>query len=465
MIGASPAVGTRVSTIDELRRTALSARLISNLLAAGAYAATYAWSYIVFLHPNYESAGYDLFARTTVFWIATVIIALLPVLCYRGPRAVSSLIATLIYFVLYVPIVLTFAFASEQPLDQVIAIQLTFMLGMAMLFLADFVVVENPVRLEFEHDLSPVVVLITAAVTLYVLGVYRNNLGFSSFGEDLYEQRADNESLGAGLVMRYASSWLSTVFAPLCFAYGFVEKKRVYAIVGALACLVMYMAAANKISILLPFVSFAFYLFARSRLPRFFPWFGVALCAITLGLVLTSDFNPVIFVASAVLLMRTIGNGGQLTVAYYDFFATHPQTGYSHVSGLGLFTHPYPYGDLGIGQVIGEFYWSPFMNANANFWATDGLAAAGLLGVVLISLVGAAVFAVMNSITADRSKIFVVICFMPFIVTLLNQSLFSSLWSGGAILMLVFFAFNGRAPLSFFRSRQFTAPSPVDVVQ
>jgi len=38
-----------------------------------------------------------------------------------------------------------------------------------------------------------------------------------------------------------------------------------------------------------------------------------------------------------------------------------------------------------------------------------------------------------------------VLCFIPFMITLLNQSLFSSLWSGGAFFLLLFFLFNKRS--------------------
>ncbi|HEY4132651.1 MAG TPA: hypothetical protein VGM50_18705 [Gemmatimonadaceae bacterium] len=438
-----------------------TARLISNLLAGGAYAAVYAWSYVAFLHPNYESAGYDLFPRSAPFWIASIIITLLPVLGYRGTRAISSIVAAMIYLVLYVPIILTFAFASEQPLDRIVTIQLTFMVGMLLLFLADWVIIESPFRLNVEYDLTPMMPILTAVVTAYILFVYRGSLGFPSFGDDLYVQRADNESLGGGFLMRYLSSWLTTVLVPLCLAHGLTRRKYFYVLIGSVACFVQYIAAANKFSILLPFIFVGFYLFARKRLASLFMWVAGALCAITVGLVLSANYSLIAFAAAALLLMRTIGNGGQLAVAYYDFFSTHTQTGFSHVSGLALFTRPYPYGDLGVGQVIGQFYWSPFMNANASFWATDGLAAMGLPGVLIVTLVFAMVLVVMNSVSREYGLTFTALAFIPFIAMVMNQSLFSALLSGGAIIMMLFMAFNGTKPLTAIEP-SYTSPRFVE---
>ena len=84
------------------------------------------------------------------------------------------------------------------------------------------------------------------------------------------------------------------------------------------------------------------------------------------------------------------------------------------------------------------------MNANANFWATDGIAAMGLPGVALISVAATLLLALINTVTRQYDRLFATLCFLPFVITLLNQSLFSSFWSGGAFFLIVFFALNRR---------------------
>jgi hypothetical protein len=68
---------------------------------------------------------------------------------------------------------------------------------------------------------------------------------------------------------------------------------------------------------------------------------------------------------------------GQLNILYYDFFSKHTQTHYSHIGLFNIFIKSYPY-EQPLGFVIGKyFYNSDELNANANFWATDGFAAWG----------------------------------------------------------------------------------------
>jgi len=416
---------------------------LSNVCVALAYTAVYAWCYAAYLNYNYEDVGFTLYSRSAVFLTATVILTVAPTLAYRGTRAVSSVLAAIIYLLLYVPVQITFGLGSSAPLDSIVLVQLTFAIGMTLVFLADIVLIENPLRLDLGRNLMPPVLGVTVASVVYILVIYHGNLHFASFGADLYEARAENQVLGSGLVTRYVSSWLSTVLVPLCLAYGLTARRRWYVATGAIACLVLYVAASNKISILLPFAYIGFYLFARRRVRTIFPALAFLLAIVIGGLVEASHWGTVMFLASAIVLMRTIGNGGQLTMAYYDFFNAHPHTDYSHVNGINLFTHPYPYGSLGVGEVVGQFYWSPLMNANANFWATDGIAAMGLVGVLIASVVCAALFMALNTVTRGYDTLFVALCFLSFMSGMLNASLFSAIWSGGAFFLMVFFVLDG----------------------
>jgi len=211
--------------------------------------------------------------------------------------------------------------------------------------------------------------------------------------------------------------------------------------------LTIYMATAGKSMILLPFVYWGFYvLFGRGRLEALYPVFAGGLVASLALLLVITRPDGIAFLVSSILMYRTIGNGGQLAVAYYDFFSFHQQTDYSHVNLIREFTHPYPYGSNEIGQVIGKFYWNDEVNANASFWATDGIAAMGLPGLAISTVACVTLFVVMNSVTRGYNKLFACLCFIQFVVTMLNASLFSSVWSGGGFFLLLFFLFNKEDP-------------------
>src|SRR5581483_7122261 len=286
-----------------------------------------------------------------------------------------------------------------------------FMAAMCLLFVVDRAPVRNPVQLRLRLDLSAAAFGLTVLLTSYILFVYRSNLRFVSFGDAVYEQRFANRALGADVITRYGSAWLTSVLVPICLAFGVVRRRWSYFAVGTIACVAIYMAVAAKFIILLPVV----YLlcaaaFAGRKLANIYKWVTGGLAVLIVGLLFVSrGATGATWITSSLILQRTVGNGGQIAIMYYDFFRFHPQTDYSHVAALRPFTHKYPYGTLGVGQVIGQFFFSPDMNANASFWATDGFAAMDLWGVPLATFACAALLFVLNMVTRDHDPVFTVL--------------------------------------------------------
>ena len=149
-----------------------------------------------------------------------------------------------------------------------------------------------------------------------------------------------------------------------------------------------------------------------------------------------SENDTIRFVSSNVLL-RTLGVPGLLTDQYYEFFRANPLTYLSHVKVLNLFAPPYPY-ETHILFVIGEyFYDNPELTANAHFWASDGLVAFGLPGVLVVSLLCAGVFYVLDSAAARQHTGQVALTLLVSGVTLSNLNLFTTFFSGGLFAFIV----------------------------
>ena len=87
--------------------------------------------------------------------------------------------------------------------------------------------------------------------------------------------------------------------------------------------------------------------------------------------------------------------------------------------------------------VIGGAFWDPKLNANANFWATDGIAAAGILGCILANLLMLLVLRILDVVSYKKNKLFVILLFLPFISMFRNTSIFTALLSGGAFLSIL----------------------------
>jgi hypothetical protein len=81
------------------------------------------------------------------------------------------------------------------------------------------------------------------------------------------------------------------------------------------------------------------------------------------------------------------------------------------------------------------------MNANANFWATDGIASLGIFGVLLISIFFSFFLILLNALTELRKNNLHILVLIPFLISLTNTSLFSSFLTGGLFLVILLFVF------------------------
>lgn len=425
-----------------------------NIACTLLYCVAFMLCYVFFLNKHFEYAGFTYYPKNFLFILLAVFIAIIPIRFFSGYKAISSFICIFIYTVLYIPIITTFALGSNLSMLHILGIQLIFMLCMIVLFQADKFTIKTKYKLLSSKKISrnmlfKAVLWLTILSTIYVLYIYRGNLRFVSFDQEVYELRFANQVLGEGLVIRYLLAWLSNLFIPICLAYGLVYKKRVYFLVSTAACIIIYMATGSKGIILFPLIFAGLYLLKKVvSFSKLYLLFTSFLALLLIALLLTYRFSYTLFFAMSMLSFRTIGTGGYLTMWYYDFFSTHPKTYYSHINAVNAITDSYPYGDAGIGQVIGQHYWVNSMNANANFWATDGIAALGLPGIFIATICLFIFLVICNSISKSINKTFVMLAFVPFIYFILNTSLFSSLLSGGAIFLAIFiFLLKKSAPL------------------
>ena len=416
---------------------------LQRVIVAFLFSIFYLLGYVFFLNRFFDYAGFVLYDKNLFFITFSCIISILPIIFYRGFKSISSIISVFIYILVYIPTILTFALGLNTSIFHIVYIQLLFCSIMCFLFLADrFVLVRNFDNKKFAFISARIFLILTIISTIYLLYIYKGNLAFVSI-KNVYEHRLANRIVGTDIVTRYLSLWLSSCFIPICLIYGLMNKKRFYFIVGTVTCIAMYMTTASKSVLLLPIILFGLHaLFSRFGVHQIYSSITILFSlSIIVLLLISPQPGSLIFYFSSLLMWRIIGCGGHLNLWYYDYFSNHPQTYYSHIGPINFFTKSYPYGNLDVGQVVGRFYWTEDMNANANFWATDGIAAYGLAGVIIISIVFFFIIVLLNTITKKFDKRFILLLFIPFIVKILNTSLFTAMWSGGGIFIIIFLLF------------------------
>ena len=277
------------------------------------------------------------------------------------------------------------------------------------------------------------------ALMAYTLSVYGANLRIADLAS-VYAQRAISGELATGSLVGYATGFLSGAFNPFLMAYGLVRRRPMWFLIGAAGQLFVYSTSALKSVALSVVLLPIFYFFLIRRRDVTATRFGLLIlgsCLIPLLLLLLLDMadEGLAVQLVALIFMRTYGLAGALTGVYADFFASHPHTAFSHVSIVSTFV-PYPY-EQSLGQEVGYWLVSSPLDANANFWATDGIASVGNLGVILVGFIVGAFLVLANGIIDRTSRRLAFTALIPFIMMACNTSIFTSMLTGGGGLMLM----------------------------
>lgn len=404
--------------------------------------------YIDFLHPYFDYAGFHIIndrIDNILLISVTYLFVILPLFFYNGFNKISSFLCIFIYYLLYVPILFNFFFNMVGDVSYVIYMQFQFLVGMCILFSADYFQFKKRLILPFHVDIFKIMLSICILLTLYILFIYRSNLEFVSF-TDVYDHRSKNVELGDDIVTNYLSVWLHNAIIPICLSYSFFSRKKIYFIIGSISCVIIYMATAAKSVLLFPILFYVIYLALKSRpLKSAFNTIGLGLISVMI-LTLYIGFNDF----SSLLWMRTIGNGGYLTKYYHDFFLTNPLTYYSHINVVNAITGVYPY-EKTLGEIIGHHYWND-ADTNANFWATDGIAALGSGGIVFSSILLFFLFILFNTISKRYNSLFLILILIPYSLALLNASLFSSMITGGGFIIFIFLSLSNTVSNNFINN-------------
>lgn len=148
------------------------------------------------------------------------------------------------------------------------------------------------------------------------------------------------------------------------------------------------------------------------------------------------------------LVQRTIAIPALTLSQYSDFFGHVGWTLWSHVKGLSWFVQPpqalasdanWP----NLGMVVGEAIYHTNSDLNANPLASDGVAAAGPVGVALIGCVIGCWLYLLDRVSRDWDRSFAILVLFPVAITMTNAPFFTLLLSfGGLFWLMVFWVFN-----------------------
>ncbi len=305
---------------------------------------------------------------------------------------------------------------------------------------------DNAVDQEFSSFFDSIIIVLWASSAVILLARYGNLISFVGI-EDTYAQR----SAGAAQTTfdGYVQTYFLAVFSPYMLARGLMSSASMYRVIwlgaGFAGFIIMYGINAQKVALALPAILVAFYLVERFRLDflrrtSFLIGLACLLAGAAYANYLAAGDGTAI---DAVILHRAIGAVAITLPQYFDLFSENGYTWWTHVKGVSSIIAEPPGWTSDprwpeLGYMVGDHvYGDPLHNVNANFFVSDGVAAGGYIGMIVIGSIYGAWLVVIDRLSMRLDRTLVLLMLMPLAITQTNGPFFTTMLSFGGIFWTV----------------------------
>jgi len=418
---------------------------IINIITAVLFIVVFRQAYENCLFPVFEYYGYKLENTEYVAELLTNILAFLPILFFKPQnRDVSDFLGILIYVMIYVPTLIGIQYYYVS-YSTAIPYQLAYLFAMCLFFSASSNKSSKRKLPPPSFYVSTKAILgLGIIVLLMTLVVFRNNMQLVSF-DDVYDLRTSGTQLSESIpVYDYLYAWMSTVFSPFFVTIGCVKNKKSLIYLGFFMSLVFYMTCGMKSTFFIPILSLFFFNYLKKKQDAFYFIFPFLLLGLALPYVLYLSFDShIVEILVGLIIMRTYGISAYLTPIYIDVFQRYPYTFYSHIRIVDAILGIYPFETHSLGNEVNLAYGTPDIEAqiNSNFLVTDGIAAAGIGGIVFISIVFYLFLIYLNRLSKTNNIYTAIAILMGAAISLTNNSLFTTLLSSGLLFVICILRF------------------------
>ncbi|MEO1950451.1 hypothetical protein [Thioclava sp.] len=408
----------------------------------GVFILSYDYLYRVFLAPRYSYLGFAAESHDPyefLFACAASVLALfvLP----TSMRRFSDYFLWFFFAVTFVPGVITVSRMGTLPnggygVITLMFLSLLIMASITRLAPVQFLQAVGPRRFSNTNYL----VLISALSLLALILVFGSIMSVSTY-DTLYDQRARAAEAGGGRMLGYLLNWTAYAFLPMLFAVGIIKKRIGLVALGAIGFFIIFMINGAKIVFVSAFLIAGVRILFSAALQRR-P--GRLMLIPVLPMLVVIAFLPLLHGGSsqfidfivAQVVMRALAIQATMITISAEFFANHPLTYMSNVSGVSYFVH-YPY-DRPLGFVIGtSIIGGDGFNANAGFLITDGIAAFGLAGMPMAAFLAALLLVFINMVSARTNLVFICIALTPFCLATANTSFLTAFVTGGGLVATI----------------------------
>lgn len=407
------------------------------------YLFVYDYLFHDFIFEQFGYFGVEYQPMSILTMITWVTISIIPVSFYHGVVNVSSYITFFLYLFVYIPFIHAIYITTDISFLQKDFVSIV----VCALFIL-YMNIGKHIKLLKDINITPkipfkYIEFLTILLSVIYVAANINRMHFVNIftqQDVLYDLRAQNsEEIGEGNIFAYLRGWLFGAFYPFLLVDYLKNKKWVSTLCILFGYIILFMVDMQKLTFFMPFALTALYFLIKlnihticNRLHSFIIGFLILLSLVLMNL----QENKIVFTVASILILRTICVTGWLTQTYFLFFNNgNPFTHYSHINIVNMLTNNYPY-DVPLGMAVS--YQS--QNANATFLLTDGYAAWGIAGIVVIGVIFYLFLEFANSISYKYKLEDLLVLFLPTVSYLLNVSFFTTLLSNGLLFLLILIA-------------------------
>lgn len=450
-------------SVPSSKSSAMTERLLV-IFGISLFVACYHWAYVSWLQPVFAYFGFQNVDPPMKYLALASVLSVLPSLWMpiRISRP-SHFAYWFLYLTVLIPSTIVPVYMGLDDVSRVVPLILALFSGFATIGLTyrlplHEVKFPGLSRRTFGWGFGVISIFLAVCV---VVG-YRDNFRIVTFA-DIADVRIGAEDVMSKNLMNYPLMWLYGAVNPFLMGFGLYHRRIWLYVLGILGQVLVYGSLGNRASLLSAVLILGFYILSRKKDTPFGIKFTWGLVALFLILCIADIFQDtaegmlyfVPWSLSYLMFFRTFGLPGLLTTQYLHFFQANPLTYYSHLKGVSWFIH-YPYAQL-LGTEIGYFYYYPLVDTTAHFWATDGLAALGIPGIIVASVFCGVLFWAVDSVSQrhDPRLAGLVICYSAY--NLANLSMFTTLLSGGLGLLMLSLYLLPRTPVTSENDRVYTS--------
>jgi len=425
-------------SVRKVTREALKTRA---LIFAGiiVYLIQFEWMYRELISPAWAYLGlrYETPSSlaTAIGWAGSLLPVLWMPLTLRRP---SQAIYWLLYLTVYIPSMLVPYYLNLQPVSELAEISLYFLGGFALINMSFRIPLPVQIRMELrQKDFWVMFWLLYVTMTLVFMAALGSTLRLVSFAER-YDLRLASRQVESGALVEYFRNWLAFCLNPFLLAMGCLRKRPTLFLAGVAGGILLYSSAAARAWLAGIFYIPVLYFALQGK--RKGTYFGLRMVLFTcamflLPIVLHVAESPFEGIILDPFVIRNHVNSGAMTGLYAKFFSENPLTYGSQITGIDLLLK-YPY-SMPIPFLMGVYIAdAPDSSANAHLWA-DGIASFGPVGVLILSILLAGVFFVLDFCCQHLDPVKVALVVGIHYANLSNVALSSSFFGGGLAFSIV----------------------------